>query len=78
MTQAVSALADRLGVPESRLTALAEYDASQIATLEQAVATAMREEDAAFDAALDEALRFVPRLLRGAARGLLFPGGGRG
>lgn len=78
MTQAVSSLADQLGVPASRLALLEEYDDAQVATLEQAITTAMRDEDTAFDAALDEALRFVPRLLRGPARGLLFPGGGRG
>lgn len=74
----VSRLAGRLGVQPTRLAPFETYDAAQLDHLETAVGRAMDAEDKAFDAALEEALRFVPRLLRGTAQKLLFPGGRRG
>ena len=74
----VNRLAGQLGVPTARLAMLERYDDAAIARLEQALAGATVAEDRAFDKALDEALRFIPRLLRGTAQKLLFPGGRRG
>jgi hypothetical protein len=78
MTAELDALAQRLGVDRQRLTPLRASAPDDIAALDAAVARAMEQEDRAFDAALEEALRFVPRLLRGPAQKLLFPGGRRG
>jgi hypothetical protein len=71
-------LAQRLGVDPRRLAPLRASGQDEIARLRGAVERAMEDEDRAFDAALEEALRFVPRLLRGTAQRLLFPGGRRG
>ncbi|UDY22342.1 hypothetical protein [Nocardioides sp. Kera G14] len=71
-------LAKRLGVPETRLAALQDHRAEDLARLDAVIDRAMESEDRAFDGALDEALRFVPRLVRGPAQKLLFPGGRRG
>lgn len=78
MTAELTTLARRLGVDEGRLAALAAHTAEENGLLEHAVERAMEDEDRAFDRALTEALGFVPRLLRGPAQKLLFPGGGRG
>ncbi|MFT4264221.1 MAG: hypothetical protein QM572_12615 [Nocardioides sp.] len=78
MSTQLAPLAQRLGVPEARLSALRDHASGDLARLEEIVARAMESEDAAFDSALDEALRFVPRLVRGPAQKLLFPGGRRG
>lgn len=75
---ALTALADRLGVPGQRLAPLAGFSDQQVGTLDRAVETAMAAEDRAFDAALKDALSYVPWLLRGPAAKLLFPGGRRG
>ena len=71
-------LADLLGVDEQRLAMLRRYDAGQVGALEAAVSGALEAEDAAFTKASEDALRFVPRLLRGPARSMLLPGGRRG
>lgn len=57
---------------------LAQLAPEQAEVLDAAIVEAMRAEDEGFDTGLQEALRLVPRPLRGVARGLLFPGGGRG
>jgi hypothetical protein len=57
---------------------LARLTPLELDVLDTAVTKAMRTEDEGFDQGLQEALRLVPRPLRGVARGLLFPGGGRG
>ncbi|HEY0887983.1 MAG TPA: hypothetical protein VGE38_00050 [Nocardioides sp.] len=74
----VSRLARRLGVQPRGLAPFERYDDAQLQQLDTIVGRAMEAEDKAFDAALEEALRFVPRLLRGTAQKLLFPGGRRG
>jgi len=74
----LTALADRLGVPASRLKTLEGYAAADLATLNRAVADAMKTEDDAFATGLQDAVRFIPRPLRGFARKLLFPAGDRG
>ena len=68
-------LATQLGVPVDRLEPFTRYDEDELRTLHRAIATALEEESKAFDAGLEHALRFVPALLRGAAKMLLFPGG---
>jgi hypothetical protein len=74
----LTALADRLGVPASRLQPLDGYTADEIGRLDRAVAAAMTVEDDAFATGLQDAVRFIPRPLRGFARKLLFPAGDRG
>ncbi|MFC5731279.1 MULTISPECIES: hypothetical protein [Nocardioides] len=71
-------LAELLGVDEEQLLMLRRYDAGKIETLQSAVAEALEAEDAAFATASEDALRLVPRLLRGPARAMLLPGGRRG
>jgi len=77
-TGGLGRVAATLGVPEETLAPLAAYDEVELQRLDELVRAALSAEDRAFEAGLEEALRFVPRLLRGAAKGLLFPGGGRG
>ena len=78
MTAELDSLARRLGVDPRRLAPLRAAGAADIRRVDAAVERAMEDEDRAFDAALTDALRFVPRLLRGTAQKLLFPGGRRG
>lgn len=74
---ALDALATHLGVNTDRLQAFSSYDESQLARLDTLITGAMTAEDAAFDAGIEEGLRFIPRPLRPAAKKILF-GGGRG
>jgi hypothetical protein len=74
---ALEDLAGTLGVSPDRLAMLASYDEAELRRFEQLVSGAMRQEDAAFDAGAEEGLRFVPALLRPAAKKMLF-GGHRG
>jgi len=78
MSERLGRIAATLGVSEERLAPLSTYDDEQLRRFGELIDEALGAEDRAFDAGLEEALRFVPRLLRGAAKGLLFPGGGRG
>lgn len=75
MTSELDSLARRLAVPPDRLRAFAAYDGARLARLDALVEAAMTREDAAFDAGLEEALSFVPRLLRPTAKKMLFGGG---
>jgi hypothetical protein len=68
----------RLDTTSKKVPLLAQLSSDELATLDAAVAEAMRTEDEGFDKGLQEALRLVPRPLRSIARGLLFPGGTRG
>jgi hypothetical protein len=71
-------LARQLAIPVTELTVLdrfADADADRLAAVTaEAVARQTRE----LDVALERALGFVPALLRGRARKLLFPGDRRG
>ncbi|MGK2876107.1 MAG: hypothetical protein ACSLEW_10795 [Nocardioides sp.] len=69
------ALAAQIGVPVERLEPFTGYSDTELQTLQTAVSRAVEEESKAFDEGLEHALRFVPALLRGAAKMLLFPGG---
>lgn len=73
----LDSLAATLGVSPSRLAPFASYEGRQLAALDALITATMTAEDKAFDAALEEALGFVPRLLRPTAKRMLF-GGGRG
>lgn len=75
---ALDRLAATLGVDRTRLDALSGYSEEQLGEFEARIAAAMEREDAAFDAGLEDALRFVPVLLRPTAKKLLFGGGRRG
>lgn len=69
------ALAVQLGIPQQRLAPLERYDPKDLDKLNAVIGKAIDDETKAFKAGLEHALRFVPALLRGAAKMLLFPGG---
>ena len=71
-------LSTRLSTTPEAVPLLAQLDPDEATVLDEAITRAMTAEDEGFDRGLQEALRLVPRPLRGVARGLLFPGGGRG
>ena len=71
-----TSLEQRLGVRPGSLSALAALTPDELAHLDAAVDQAMRRETEALESGALEALRFVPRPLRGYARSLLFPTGG--
>lgn len=71
-------LSTRLDTTREAVPLLARLSSEETAILDAAIVEAMTAEDDAFDQGLQDALRLVPRPLRGVARGLLFPGGGRG
>jgi hypothetical protein len=71
MSSALDTLARHLGVPTAQVPVLAAYDDAQVAAYDALLTRAMETEDAAFETALDEALAFVPRLLRPVARKVL-------
>lgn len=77
MSDSLGRLAATLGVPSDRLTPLTSYDDKQLSHLDKLLTDAMAAEEKAFDSALEEALGFVPRPLRGTAKRIL-GGGGRG
>lgn len=77
MTTTLAAVAAHLHVRPERLASLEVLTNSQQLAFSDLVARAFQAEDKAFDAGIEEALAMVPRLLRPAARGILF-GGGRG
>lgn len=77
MSQSLGRLAATLGVEEGRLAPFRTYDDGELTRLEELVSGALRAEDEAFDQGLTGALALVPRPLRGTARKILFPGGGK-
>lgn len=76
LSTALERLADRLRVPVEQVPVLGRYDEDRIAAFDQTVRAAMDREDAALTRALEDALEFVPRLLRPVAKKML--GGARG
>lgn len=76
VSTALEKLAGRLRVPVERVPVLGQYDEGHVLAFEQIVHDAMEREEDAFTRALEEALEFVPRLLRPVAKKML--GGGRG
>jgi len=67
-------LATRLGAEPEQLACLSVFPDEKLQILDDAVSSAMREQDASLQDALTIALRFVPRPLRGVAKNLLFGG----
>lgn len=77
MTTTLAAVAAHLHVRPERLASMDKLSNAQQLAFSDLVARAFQAEDKAFDAGLEEALTMVPRLLRPAARSILF-GGSRG
>ncbi|OIJ28787.1 hypothetical protein [Nocardioides luteus] len=75
MSEGLDRLAATLGVPATRLAPLEAYDDQQLGRFDDLIRSAMTAEDKAFEASLDEALKLVPRMLRGVVQKML--GGGR-
>jgi hypothetical protein len=71
-------LARRLHLNTDELAVLTDFDDDEQARFAGIVEQAVTRQSAQIDEALETALRFVPRLLRGRARALLLPGGDRG
>jgi len=64
-------LAHRLRVPVDEVPVLSEYDDEHVLAFEKIVHRAMSQEEAAFARGLEDALEFVPRLLRPVAKKML-------
>lgn len=75
MSEGLDRLAATLGVSATRLAPLEAYDDQQLDRFNDLVQSAMIAEDKAFDASLDEALKLVPKMLRGVVQKML--GGSR-
>jgi hypothetical protein len=75
MGEGLDRLAATLGVPATRLAPLEAYDDQQLDRFDDLVRGVMTAEDKAFDASLDEALKMVPKMLRGVVQRML--GGAR-
>lgn len=76
MSTALEKLAHRLRVRVDQVPVLSGYAEEEILAFEEIVHRAMDREEAAFVKALEDALEFVPRLLRPVAKKML--GGSRG
>lgn len=70
---ALSHLAGALGVPADEVGYLEGYDDTLLERLRVLVETAVATESASTEKALRDGLVHIPRPLRGAAKGLLFP-----
>ena len=70
---ALARLADHLDVDVDRLAHLDRLDESRIDAFATLVAEAQARDARAIEDGLQQTLRFVPRLLRGRAKKLLFP-----
>jgi hypothetical protein len=71
MTSALEHLARHLQVPAEQVPALGTADEAHVATYDAMLTAAMRREDEAMARALEDALEFVPRLLRPVAKKML-------
>jgi len=69
----VSALAEQLDVTPDRLAFLAAF--TDLSALEDAVTTALADDDEAIHGGLQHAVNLIPRPLRGRASKLLMPSG---
>ena len=70
---ALSRLADHLDVDVARLAHLDRLEESRIDAFATLVAAAQARDARSIEDGLQQTLRFVPRLLRGRAKKLLFP-----
>lgn len=73
---ATDELAAVLGIDPAGLAVLETHDEQQVRQLTDGVRASIAQDDRIVEAGMNEALRFVPGLLRGTAKKLLF--GGRG
>ena len=71
MSEGLDRLAATLGVPATRLAPLEAYDDQQLGRFDDLTRSAMTAEDKAFEASLDEALKLVPKMLRGVVQKML-------
>ena len=78
MDDPVAGVAARLRLAEDDLAILRSCTPDEQARFAGLVDRAVRTQRAEIDTSLEQSLNFVPKLLRGRARTLLFPGGGRG
>lgn len=76
MSTALEKLAHRLRVPVEDVPVLGEYGEDHVRDYEALLHAAMEREGAALAHAMEQALEFVPRLLRPVAKKML--GGGHG
>ena len=70
-TTKISALAHRLKVDECALEPLDCLSKQQLTELDEAVTNAMESQNDAIDSGLADALRFIPRPLRGRVAALM-------
>jgi hypothetical protein len=78
VSDVVDALSADLAVAPERLDVLRRFSPPEQRVIADAVAQARQAQTVELDNALRRALRFVPRVLRGRAAKLLFPGGEHG
>lgn len=78
MDDPVAGVAARLRLAADDLAILRDCTPADQTRFAELVEHAVRSQSAEIDSSLEKSLTFVPRLLRGRARSLLFPGGGRG
>ena len=71
-------LAEFLHIPADQLTVLDRFGQSDVRRLHDITVDAVARQTRELDAALERALGFIPALLRGRARKLLFSDRGRG
>ncbi len=71
MSEGLDRLAATLGVPATRLAPLEAYDDQELGRFDDLTRSAMTAEDKAFEASLDEALKLVPKMLRGVVQKML-------
>ena len=74
-TPALSRLAERLQVDPEQLSRLERLDESTLDGFAEVVGRAQERDEAEIEQALQETLRFVPRILRGRVKKMLFPEG---
>lgn len=72
---ALTKLAERLQVPPDRLSALDRLDPATVDAFADVVRQAQERDEAEIEKALQETLGFVPRILRGRVKKMLFPEG---
>lgn len=71
---ATQELAAVLGVDPARLTVLESHDEDRVRQLTAGVRSGFARDDREIEEGMNEALRFVPGLVRGTAKKLLFGG----
>ncbi len=70
---ALTLLADRMHVPADRIAHLDRLDEAMLGEFAELLGRAQERDGTEIEEALQQTLRFVPRLLRGRAQKILFP-----